>query len=95
MTFLMSPNTKGVHNITSAENDKVFREAIEVILRNGLDELPDALSIIINEAMRVERSRTFQTRASEKNDSALPQCDLEPKKSPRTFGQSSRQVKYG
>ena len=42
-----------------SENDTVFREVIEVILENGLDGLADALSIVINEAMKVERSRTL------------------------------------
>jgi len=42
------------------ENDTVFREVIEVILENGLDGMADALSIVINEAMKVERSRTLQ-----------------------------------
>ncbi len=43
--------------MTRANNDTVFKEVIEVILQNGLDGLADALSIIINEAMKVERSR--------------------------------------
>lgn len=42
------------------ENDTAFREVIEVVLQNGLDGLADALSIVINEAMKVERSRALQ-----------------------------------
>ena len=50
------------------ENDTVFKEVIEVILQNGLEGLPDALSIIINEAMRVERSRTLRAGPYERSD---------------------------
>ena len=50
------------------ENDTVFREVIEVILENGLDGLADALSIVINEAMKVERSRTLQAGRYERCD---------------------------
>lgn len=51
-----------------SENDTVFREVIEVILENGLDGLADALSIVINEAMKVERSRALQAGRYERCD---------------------------
>ena len=53
------------------ENDTVFKEVIEVILQNGLEGLPDALSIIINEAMRVERSRTLQAGPYERSETRI------------------------
>jgi len=60
LTFLMCDDTKEEQVMARSENDTVFREVIEVILENGLDGLADALSIVINEAMKVERSRTLQ-----------------------------------
>ena len=51
-----------------AENDTAFKEVLEVILQNGLEGLPEALSIIINEAMRVERSRTLRAGPYERSD---------------------------
>lgn len=55
----MCDDTKEEQVMARSENDTVFREVIEVILENGLDGLADALSIVINEAMKVERSRTL------------------------------------
>ena len=43
-----------------SKNYTVFRAAIGVISENGLDGLTDALSNVINEAMKVERSRALQ-----------------------------------
>ena len=57
--------------MTRVENDTAFREVIEVILQNGLDGLADALSIVINEAMRVERSRALQATPYERSDSRI------------------------
>lgn len=57
--------------MTRVENDTVFKEVIEVILQNGLDGLADALSIVINEAMKVERSRALQASPYERNESRI------------------------
>ena len=54
--------------MTRPENDNVFGEVIEVILQNGLEGLADALSLMINEAMKVERSRALQANPYERND---------------------------
>ena len=54
-----------------SENDTAFREVIEVILGNGLDGLADALSIVINEAMKVERSRALQAGPYERCGSRM------------------------
>ena len=54
-----------------AENDTAFKEVIEVILQNGLEGLPEALSIIINEAMRVERSRTLRAGPYERSETRI------------------------
>jgi len=51
--------------------DTVFREVIEVILENGLDGLADALSIVINEAMKVERSRALQATPYERSNNRV------------------------
>ena len=39
--------------MTRPENDTAFGEVIEVILQNGLEGLADAMSIVINQAMKV------------------------------------------
>lgn len=57
--------------MTRPENDNVFKEVIEVILQNGMDGLADALSIVINEAMKVERSRALQASPYERNESRI------------------------
>jgi len=53
------------------ENDTAFREVIEVLLQNGLDGLSDVLSIVINEAMKVERSRVLQAAPYERCGSRM------------------------
>ena len=57
--------------MTRPENDNVFKEVIEVILQNGMDGLADALSLVINEAMKVERSRALQASPYERNDARI------------------------
>ena len=53
MTFFdVDENTKEEQAMARAENDTAFKEVIEVILQNGLEGLPEALSIIINETKR-------------------------------------------
>jgi transposase-like protein len=67
----MCDDTKEEQVMARSENDTVFREVIEVILENGLDGLADALSIVINEAMKVERSRVLQAAPYERNGSRV------------------------
>ena len=43
--------------MTHAKNDSALSAALEQIIENGLDGLDTAVSILINEAMRIERSR--------------------------------------
>ena len=76
MTFFdVDENTKEEQAMARAENDTAFKEVIEVILQNGLEGLPEALSIIINEAMRVERSRTLRAGPYERSDTRTGYAD--------------------
>jgi len=43
--------------MTHAKDDSAISMALEQIIENGFEELDTAVSILINEAMRIERSR--------------------------------------
>jgi len=57
--------------MTRPENDTAFGEVIEVILQNGLEGLADAMSIVINQAMKVERSRALQASPYERSTARI------------------------
>jgi len=46
--------------MTHAKDDSAIWSALEQIIENGLEGLDTAVSILINEAMRVERSRALE-----------------------------------
>lgn len=43
--------------MTCLENDSVLSEITEVIFKDGMSGLDKAISIVVNEAMRIDRSR--------------------------------------
>jgi putative transposase len=45
--------------MTHRNNHTVIEQALEEIISNGIDGLENAVSILINEAMKVERSRAL------------------------------------
>jgi putative transposase len=57
--------------MTHPENDTAFGEVIEVILQNGLEGLAEAMSIVINQAMKVERSRVLQASPYERSTARI------------------------
>ena len=46
--------------MTHATDDSAISMALEQIIENGFDGLDTAVSILINEAMRIERSRVLE-----------------------------------
>ncbi len=46
--------------MTHAKDDSAISMAFEQIIENGLEGLDKAVSILINEAMRIERSRVLE-----------------------------------
>jgi transposase-like protein len=57
--------------MTRFENDTAFGEVIEVILENGLEGLAEAMSIVINQAMKVERSRVLRASPYERSTARI------------------------
>ncbi len=57
--------------MTRQENDTAFGEVIEVILQNGLEGLAEAMSIVINQAMKVERSRALHASPYERSTARI------------------------
>jgi len=51
---------KGGTEMTLATDDSAISMALEQIIANGFDGLDTAVSILINEAMRIERSRVLE-----------------------------------
>ena len=48
--------------MTHYEEDITISNILKTINENGLDGLGEAVSILVNEAMKVERSSVFQAR---------------------------------
>jgi len=53
-------NKKGESEMTHAKDDSAISMALKQIIANGFKGLDTALSILINEAMRIERGRVFE-----------------------------------
>lgn len=45
-----------------------FEEVVELLLENGFDSFADALSILLNEAMKIERSKVLKASPYERNE---------------------------
>jgi len=54
-----SREIKGGTEMTHATDDSAISTALEQIIKNGFEGLDTAVSILINEAMRIERSRAL------------------------------------
>lgn len=54
--------------MTRQGNDNVMEEVMELICENGLDGLNRAISILVNEAMKIERSSALGAQPYERND---------------------------
>lgn len=54
--------------MTQLEHDTVIRTVLEIINENGMDGLGEAVSILINEAMKVERSAVLNARPWERTE---------------------------
>ena len=52
--------------MTQQQEDTVIRTVLEIINENGLEGIGDAVSILINEAMKVERSSVLKARPWER-----------------------------
>lgn len=57
--------------MTHQNENKEDSSAVQHILENGLDGLPEAFRIIINEAMRIERSKALQAQPYERTNERL------------------------
>ena len=53
--------------MTHQENDTAIKEILEELIENGMDGLEAAVSILINEAMKVERSRALAAEPWQRN----------------------------
>ncbi|MBT3178980.1 MAG: IS256 family transposase, partial [Desulfobacula sp.] len=54
--------------MTQHEEDTVIRTVLEIINENGLEGIGEAVSILINEAMKVERSSALNARPWERTE---------------------------
>ncbi len=54
--------------MTQHKEDTVIRTVLEIINENGLDGIGEAVSILINEAMKVERSSALNARPWERTE---------------------------
>jgi hypothetical protein len=55
--------------MTHAKEDSAISMALEQIIENGFEGLDTAVSLLINEAMRIERSRALEAEPL-----ACPHC---------------------
>ena len=53
--------------MTQHSNDTTMNAVMEIINDNGLDGLGNAVSILINEAMKIERSSVLKAQPWERN----------------------------
>ena len=49
-------------------NDNNLQGAIELIAENGFDGMAEAVSLLVNEAMHVERNRHLQSKPYKRTD---------------------------
>jgi len=54
--------------MTHKKEDRVIRAAMESLIENGLDGMGDALRILMNEAMKIERSEFLQAAPYQRSD---------------------------
>lgn len=54
--------------MTHSDNSNVVAEAMQAVLENGLEGMGTAMSILLNEAMKVERSRALNAQPWERTD---------------------------
>jgi transposase-like protein len=54
-----SDQRKGEADMTHEQETNVLSEAVQLVLEEGLDGLGPAVSVLLNEAMKIERSRTL------------------------------------
>jgi len=54
--------------MTQQQEDTAIRTVLEIINSNGLEGLGEAVSILINEAMKVERSSVLKAHPWERSD---------------------------
>lgn len=57
--------------MTHESNSTVLTEAMEQVIEHGLDGLGEAMTILLNEAMRIERSRALQAAPWERTEQRL------------------------
>jgi len=57
--------------MTQQQEDTVIRTVLEIINENGLEGIGDAVSILINEAMKVERSSVLRARPWERTEGRI------------------------
>ena len=55
--------------MTHAKDDSAISMVLEQIIENGFDGLDTAVSILINEAMRIERSRVLEAEPWQRTQS--------------------------
>ena len=54
--------------MTYQANDKLNESLLEPLLNKGLDGLPEALTIMLNQAMEIERQRYLHAEPYERTD---------------------------
>lgn len=65
---VIKPKNRKKRKMTHQNENKEDSSAVQHILESGLDGLAEALRIIINEAMRIERSKALQAQPYERTD---------------------------
>jgi putative transposase len=63
------------HQMENLTEHKLSNPLVQLLLDNGLDGLPEALRLLRNEAMRIERSQALQAQPDERTDKRLGQAN--------------------
>jgi len=79
--------------MTQEEYSTQMAEAMQMIINGGLENMPEFLSTILNEAMKIERSKTLRAAPYERTDQRLGQANGFKNRSQKTeFGQLALQI---
>ncbi len=68
ITPKVQQNQNGGIEMTHQEDNTVIGQVLEELIENGMDGLEAAVSVFINEAMKVERSRALGAEPWQRND---------------------------
>jgi transposase-like protein len=62
---------EGAYDMTHRKDDSAIESVLEVLIANGLEGMADAMATLMNEAMKIERSRFLGAGPHERTDERL------------------------